>query len=247
MALGQGVDYLGGMKNLLFSLMVAVATVGSSAIATAADDVVMVELFTSQGCSSCPPADANLGKLAERDDVIALSMHVDYWDYLGWRDTFAKREHTERQVAYRDAMGARVIYTPQMVVQGRFDVPGYMPDQIEEAIGSAYRLQRTAKISIQREQGMLKALVTSKGDTADCTIWVASYNRSASVEIERGENAGETITYHNIVDKLMRVGTRDSHELQEIALPQPNPGSGVAVWLQDNRTQRILSASYING
>ena len=240
-------DYLGAMKNLLFSLMVVISTLGSSAVATAADDVVMVELFTSQGCSSCPPADANLGKLAERDDVIALSVHVDYWDYLGWRDTFAKREHTERQVAYRDAMGARVIYTPQMVVQGQFDVPGYMPDQIEEAIGAAYRLPRNAKISIQRDQGMLKALVTSKGEAADCTIWVASYNRAASVEIERGENAGEQITYHNIVDKLMRVGSRESHAPQEIALPQPDPGSGVAVWLQDNRTQRILSASYING
>lgn len=214
--------------------------------ATAADDVVMVELFTSQGCTSCPPADENLGKLANRDDVIALSLHVDYWDYLGWRDTFARPEHTVRQKSYRDAMGARVIYTPQVVVQGEFDVPGYRPDQIDEAIGVAQRLSRTANIKIQRADGMLKAIVTSKGDVSKCTIWVASYNRSSTVEIQRGENAGKQITYHNVVDKLMRVGSRDSNAPQEIALPQPEPGTGVAVWLQDDETKRILSASYIN-
>lgn len=245
--LGWVVDYPGNMKKLLRTLMAILAVLGFSVAAKAADDVVMLELFTSQGCSSCPPADANLGKLSKRDDVIALSMHVDYWDYLGWRDTFAKREHTQRQVAYRDAMGARVIYTPQMVVQGRFDVPGYRPDQIEEAIGAAYRLPRLANISIQRADGMLKAIVTSRGEMSECTIWVASYDRSATVEIARGENAGEQITYHNIVDKLMRVGSRKSHAPQEVALPQPDPGTGVAIWLQDVETQRIISASFING
>lgn len=241
------VDYFGDMKKLLCTLMVAGAMLVSPDAADAADDVVMVELFTSQGCSSCPPADANLGKLANREDIIALSMHVDYWDYLGWRDTFARREHTLRQISYRDAMGARVIYTPQVVVQGRFDVPGYRPDQIDEAIGAAYRLSSASSIKIQRADGMLKAVVTSKGDASRCTIWVASYNRSATVEIQRGENAGERITYHNVVDKLMRVGSRESNAPQEVALPQPDPGSGVAVWLQDDETQRILSVSFING
>ena len=84
----------------------------------AADNVVLVELFTSQGCSSCPPADKNLGDLEGVEGVLGLSMHVDYWDYLGWRDTFAQRKHTDRQFAYRDYMGARVVYTPQMIVQG---------------------------------------------------------------------------------------------------------------------------------
>ncbi len=240
-------DYPGNMKKLLRTLMAMLAVLGFSVAAHAADDVVMLELFTSQGCTSCPPADENLGKLANRDDVIALSMHVDYWDYLGWRDTFAKREHTQRQVAYRDAMGARVIYTPQMVVQGRFDVPGYRPDQIEEAIGTAYRLPRQANISIQRADGMLKAIVTSRGEMPECTIWVASYDRSATVEIGRGENAGRQITYYNVVDKLMRVGSRKSNAPQEVALPQPDPGTGVVIWLQDVETQQIISASFING
>ena len=239
--------YLGSMKMLLRSLMALGLFMSSAAFTQAADDIVMVELFTSQGCSSCPPADANLGRLTAEEGVLALSMHVDYWDYLGWKDTFARPEHTKRQIAYRDARGERVIYTPQMMVQGQFNVPGYKPDQIIEAIGSAQRLPRTANIAIKRDGGMLKAVVTSKGDVTNCTIWVASYDHAHTVQIQRGENAGSKITYHNVVDKLMRVGSRDSDTVQEVALPQPEQGSGVAIWLQDNQTGRILSASYING
>ncbi|MEM9060843.1 MAG: DUF1223 domain-containing protein [Pseudomonadota bacterium] len=233
------------MKTLLQSLTILVATVIGTSPALAADDVVMVELFTSQGCSSCPPADANLGQLAEREDVLALSMHVDYWDYLGWRDTFGRREHTARQMNYRDYMGARVIYTPQMVVHGRFDVPGYNPDAITEAIGSAYRLSRTASIAIKQDNGMVKAQISSGPESDPATIWMASFARKAEVRIERGENTGRAITYHNIVEKLMRVGQWAAGETQEIMMPQPEPGSGVAIWLQSDRTGEILTASYI--
>ena len=239
--------YLGAMKLLLRSLLALGLFLAPVAHAKAADNVVLVELFTSQGCSSCPPADENLGHLVGQDGVLALSMHVDYWDYLGWKDTFARPEHTKRQIAYRDAWGARVIYTPQMVVQGRFDVPGYRPDSIAESIGSANRLPEQASITIKRDGGMLKAVVTSRGDAEDCTIWMASYDHEQTVRIERGENAGESITYHNVVDKLMRVGARDANAVQEIALPQPEAGGGVAIWLQENATGRILTASYIDG
>ena len=235
------------MKKLLQSLFVFGLILSPPALTQAGDDVVMVELFTSQGCSSCPPADANLAQLVQREDVLALSMHVDYWDYLGWKDTFASPEHTKRQINYRNAMGARVIYTPQMVVHGRFDVPGYRPDQIEEAIGSAYRVPRKASIAIKPEDGMLKAVISSVGVVRDCTIWVASYNRAATVKIQRGENAGENITYHNIVENLMRVGSRKSDDIQEVALPQPTPGTGVAIWLQEKDSGRIVTASFING
>ena len=241
------VAYLGVMKLLLRSFLAIGLLFSPAAHVQAADNVVLVELFTSQGCSSCPPADANLGRLVGQDGVLALSMHVDYWDYLGWKDTFARPEHTKRQIDYRDSWGARVIYTPQMVVHGQFDVPGYKPDQIIESIGSAHRIPRRASIEIKRDAGMLKAIVTSEGDVADCTIWVASYDHEQTVRIQRGENAGEQITYHNVVDKLMRVGSRDSDRMQEVALPQPDQGGGVAIWLQENSTGRILSASFIDG
>lgn len=241
----NGFYYLGVMKKLLRSLVTLGVILSPIGAANAADDVVMVELYTSQGCSSCPPADANLGKLAQREDVLALSMHVDYWDYLGWRDTFADPMHTKRQIAYRDYWGARVIYTPQMVVHGQFDVPGYKPDMISEAIGSAQRLEKRVGIEIRQDGGMLKAIVTSQGPVTNSTIWMASYDRTATVAIQRGENAGEQITYHNVVDKLMRVGPRETDAAQEVALPLPEQNGGVAIWLQDDTTGRILTASYI--
>src|SRR6478752_10672809 len=98
-----------------------------------------VELFTSQGCSSCPPADAELGKLARRPDIVALSFHVDYWDYIGWKDRFATRETTERQRIYSHTLNQRYVYTPEMVVDGRVNRPGTTSGQIEDMLSSARR------------------------------------------------------------------------------------------------------------
>src|SRR5215510_7129171 len=111
-------------------------TVGLAAIPAAADPV-LVELFTSQGCSSCAPADKLLGELRQRSGVVALAFHVDYWDYIGWKDKFAKPEYTDRQKAYRDALNLRTLYTPQMVIDGRLDVVGSERSEVESSIGSA--------------------------------------------------------------------------------------------------------------
>src|SRR3954469_24329064 len=99
-----------------------------------------VELFTSQGCSSCPPADAMLGKLAERPDIVALSFHIDYWDYIGWKDRFASRETTERQRAYARTLRQKYVYTPEMVVDGRVHRPGLNDGQVESMLADAKRL-----------------------------------------------------------------------------------------------------------
>lgn len=230
---------------MLLKPFVVAALLGSVAPAHAGDNVVMIELFTSQGCSSCPPADQNLGELAGQDDVLPLSMHVDYWDYLGWRDTFASPDHTARQYAYREFMGARVVYTPQMIVQGGIDVPGYRPDLIQNAVAQVRADPRFATIAIEKDGGMLKARISDVQNRGSSTIWVATYDRSASVKIDRGENAGKTITYHNVVEKLMRVGPWQGDGEQSVDLPQPAGGEGVAVWLQDDRTGRVLSASFL--
>ncbi|MEM1161022.1 MAG: DUF1223 domain-containing protein, partial [Pseudomonadota bacterium] len=194
------------MKKLLAAIPLVLGLGLTPPHADADDNVVLVELFTSQGCSSCPPADANLGTLLETSGVLGLSMHVDYWDYLGWRDTFGSRAHTERQFAYRDYMGGRVVYTPQMVVHGQHDVPGYKIDRLQNAIATAGSAPRETTITIQDDGGMLKAVLSTEMDPGLCTIWMASYDREQTVEIERGENAGRRLTYHNVVDKLMRVG-----------------------------------------
>ena len=213
----------------------------------AADNVVLVELFTSQGCSSCPPADKNLGDLEGVEGVLGLSMHVDYWDYLGWRDTFAQRKHTDRQFAYRDYMGARVVYTPQMIVQGSVDVPGYRPGLIKSSVEEIAAADRSASIEIDEEAGMVSATVIGPSISQASTIFVATYTKEATVSIKRGENAGRKITYHNVVDELMTVGPWQGGESQKVSLPKPNAGEGTVIWLQDDGTGRILTASYVEG
>ena len=213
--------------------------------AGAADNVVLVELFTSQGCSSCPPADKTVAELADRDDVLALSLHVDYWDYLGWQDTFAQEEHTERQADYRDKLGNRVLFTPQIVVDGTRSVPGFKRAMIKQAIAEAAETPHLATIGIGSEDGMLHATIASDGSLGPSTIWVASYDRAAEVEIQRGENAGRKFTYRNVVDKLMKVGPWHAGGADSFPLPQPGPGEGIAVWLQDDRTGRVLATSFV--
>ena len=207
---------------------------------------VLVELFTSQGCSSCPPADALLGRIAERDGVIALAFHVDYWDYLGWRDTFAEPEHTARQVSYREAWDAAVIYTPQIVVDGRRSVPATDRDGILRAIGAAASDDDEQPIRIESDDGMLKARLDAADLARPCTVWVAKYDRSETVAVERGENAGRTLTYNNVVTSLDRIGDWDGQG-ETVMLPQPGPGEGVAIWLQEGPGGPVLAAASYEG
>jgi hypothetical protein len=206
---------------------------------------VVVELYTSQGCSSCPPADETLAILAGRDDVIALSLHVDYWDYLGWRDTFAQRQFGERQVAYRDAWRKSVVYTPQMVVQGSRNAIGIQPDDLAAAISAAQEAEPPIKVTIERRNGMLKCRIEPGVEPVVGTVWIAKYTLSATVEIDRGENAGRNITYMNVVKSLNRIGTWEGNEPEEVAMPQPEPGEGVAIWIQAGEAGLILAAAKI--
>lgn len=229
----------------LCSMLAPLLFVSLAGAAGAEDNVVMVELFTSQGCSSCPPADETLAELAGRKDVLALSLHVDYWNYLGWQDTFAQAEHTARQADYRDKLGNRVLFTPQIVVDGSRSVPGYKRAMIEAAIARAAESPDPASIEIGRNDGMFHARIASDGKHGPATIWVASYDQASTVEIERGENAGRTFTYRNVVEKLMKVGPWHVGGPQSFPLPQPGSGEGIAVWLQDDRSGQILAASYV--
>lgn len=227
------------------TILLAAMILPISAAADSADNVVMIELFTSQGCSSCPPADEHLAELADRKDVLALALHVDYWDYLGWQDTFAQAEHTLRQADYRDKMGNRVLFTPQMIVDGTASVPAIRREVVEDAIRTAAKSPHEAGIAIHREAGMLAAEITGGDARRPSTIWVASYDQEATVDIPRGENAGRTIVYRNIVEKLMKVGPWRGDGPARFPLPQPAPGEGIAVWLQDDDSGRILAASYV--
>ncbi|MEL6335907.1 MAG: DUF1223 domain-containing protein [Pseudomonadota bacterium] len=188
---------------------------------------MLVELFTSQGCSSCPPADETLSRLADREDIVALSFHVDYWDYLGWRDTFADPVFTKRQFDYRDTWGERVVYTPQMVVGGDRPVVGSRRGEVEAALADGR--ETGGQVTLKADGGPLMAAFSGVPGLAE--IWVARFVQASTVEIERGENRGRTITYRNVVRDLMRMGT-----VKQVgagfAVPQPSPGEGVAVWAQ---------------
>jgi hypothetical protein len=213
----------------------------------------VVELFTSQGCSSCPAADALLRRLAERDDTIALSLSVDYWDYLGWKDTLANPKFTERQRAYARARGDGAIYTPQLVVNGVVHVNGSDEGQIARAIDRTERTLSFVPVRLHEEEG--KLIVEAGGlprgvAGKEATIWLAVVARSVEVPIQRGENQGRTITYYNVVRDLIPVGKWSGRpvtlELARAGLTRSGTES-CAVLLQQGQTGPIMGAALMRG
>ena len=168
-------------------------------MALAQSGPVVVELYTSQGCSSCPPADKLLGKLAKRDDVIALSLHVDYWDYIGWKDVFASPQYTERQHAYARAAGKRMVYTPQMVIAGKDHVIGTKPAEVTRLIKSHANTQDPVQLILRRDGNTLQIDAQTTQETGKMVVQLVRFIDGETVQIKRGENAGKALTYHNIV------------------------------------------------
>jgi len=244
-----GCAYVSPMQKYLASALLAalgLASLGSLAPPAVADEApVVVELFTSQGCSSCPPADKVLGELSRRDDLIALSLHVDYWNYLGWRDTFAKHQFTERQIAYRNAWHRSVVYTPQLVIHGLEDVALTRQGALRAAIAAARATGVPVSVSLERRDGMLKCRIAPGPKPVDGTVWIAKYLLTATVPIRRGENAGRTLTYYNVVTSLDRIGAWSGTQAEDVAMPQPQPGEGVAIWLQAGNGGPILAAAKV--
>jgi hypothetical protein len=179
------------------------ALMAGAAAAHAGETRAVMELFTSQGCSSCPPADALLGEYAERNDILALSFNVDYWDMLGWPDTLANHEYTERQRNYAQARGDGQVYTPQVVIDGRTHVVGSNRAEIDAALkanddGFPVPVSLTMEgdsISVDIGEGISR-------DLPHATLWLVMYDPSVSVPIESGENSGRTLTYTNVVRKF---------------------------------------------
>ncbi|WP_417524187.1 DUF1223 domain-containing protein [Marinovum sp.] len=182
---------------------------------------VVVELFTSQGCSSCPPADELLHNLAGRPDVIALALHVDYWDYIGWKDRFALPGHTKRQKGYAKAAGRRMIYTPQMIINGTDHVVGNHPMDVSELISQHEARPRPVTLSVEDEGGKAVLTLTASGDLpANIQVMLVDYDPQATVEITHGENAGRTISYANIVQSWQELGVWDGKQAFRVELPE---------------------------
>lgn len=169
---------------------------------------VVVELYTSQGCSSCPPADAYLHELAEQEGVVALAMHVDYWDYIGWKDSFADPAYTARQKSYAAAQNKRMVYTPQMIVDGSYGVAGTKPKAVAAAIAKHHAKPNPVTLKLRREGDTLHIMATPRGAVpARMDITLLRYRPKATVAIKSGENAGRTLSYANIVTSMEPLGT----------------------------------------
>ncbi len=184
------------MRRILTSLALAC---GIALPAAAQDRPVVVELFTSQGCSSCPPADALLHDLAKDPNIVALALHVDYWDYIGWKDSFASPEYTERQRNYARVQSERMVYTPQMMINGIEHVVGNRAGAVKAAIERHSRSQTVGALDAELDGRQLTINVADASVDGPFIIHLVSYAPSSRVDIRRGENAGRTIDYANVV------------------------------------------------
>lgn len=199
----------------------------------------VVELFTSQGCSSCPPADAALQKYIDRDDVLALAFHVDYWDYLGWKDTLASPENTRRQYDYKKTFEARSVYTPQAVINGREHVVGSRGSSIDAKLKSHVNQGNGLSVPIElAENGSRIRVLVNDGDLPsgqDVKLVLVYYKDETIVDIQRGENTGKQITYRNTVTETQVLGMWDG-EAMDVEIPtseiSAKQANGCAVLLQ---------------
>jgi hypothetical protein len=176
-----------------------------------AEPRAVVELFTSQGCSSCPAADKVLGELAKDPNVIALSLPIDYWDYLGWKDTLADSRFSARQKAYSKMRGDRDVYTPQVVVNGATHVIGSDREKIDGAIDATKKTDGVMSVpvsmTVSGKQINVSVAASNKGPTAKHgEIWICSVSKSVPIKIAKGENRGKELTYYNVVRNLLKVG-----------------------------------------
>lgn len=234
--------------SLLAGFMAFAGAAAAPGLAGAQPKAV-IELFTSQGCSSCPPADKLVGKLARRDDVIALTFPVDYWDYLGWKDTLASPANSARQRAYARARGDGQVYTPQIVVDGKLHVVGSHASAVKKAIARSVE-QDTAAVSLTMHTEGDTIVITAGAAPAGmrvkpATIWLALVKKSESVVITRGENRGSTITYHRVVRDMTPVGhwTGEKVTVKLPMTPLQSAGAdGCTVLLQQDGAGPILAA-----
>jgi hypothetical protein len=175
-----------------------------------AEPRAVVELFTSQGCSSCPPADKVLGELAKDPSVIALSLPIDYWDYLGWKDTLADSRFSARQKAYSHMRGDRDVYTPQVIVNGAAHVIGSDRARIEGAIKDTGKTGAVMSVpvtmTLSGKQLTVSVAAGKETTPAQGEVWLCSVSKAVPISISRGENRGREVIYHNVVRNILKVG-----------------------------------------
>ena len=235
------ISALGLMTAVGFSLS------PDAARASDAQRPTVVELFTSQGCSSCPPADELLGEIGQRPDVLALSLPVDYWDYIGWKDTYASAANTQRQRDYSHSLHHRSIYTPEMIVDGLYDVVGSDRNQVDNTLTTAKARRIThVPVDVEISPDTVTVLIGEGKAERPATIWLVRYDPKHTVAIRSGENTGRHITYHNVVRTMSSIGTWKGDKLSipmNRRLLGTMPGEQTAVIVQYGDTGPIVGAA----
>jgi hypothetical protein len=197
---------------------------------------VVLELFTSQGCSSCPPADALLEELSAKPEIIALAYHVDYWDYIGWADTFGSKAHSDLQRDYATAWGSSRIFTPQLIINGRDGVVASRRDEVGGAVAKA---GLELPVMLKYEAEMLEISIPPDTALEGGVIWLVSYINRAEVKIDRGENAGKTIAYTQIATGRQALGMWEPGTGAHLKLPLSEvlvaPANGAVILVQQER------------
>lgn len=214
--------------------------------AHADESPVVVELFTSQGCIACPPADLVLNELAEDDSILALSWAVDYWDYLGWKDTFGSAQNTVRQEYYNREFGQKGVYTPQMIINGRHQVIGSRKKDVLALVERARAEQDLARVSLSGDRTHLEVLIEGEAPRGKAVVRVIWYKSEEIVYVRNGDNRGKSLRYSNVVRGSDIMGQWDGNK---VILPidlGPIIASGadcVAIIVQDGEYGPILGAA----
>jgi|LNFM01.1.fsa_nt_gb hypothetical protein len=235
--------------RLLTILALGFASAVPGAFAQDSARVTVIELFTSQGCSSCPAADALLKTFSSRPETMALSLAVDYWDHLGWKDTLASPKNSARQKSYAKSLGTGNVYTPQVVVNGAWQAIGSNKADIEKAIfkaSGAVSAQVVGLTAVSDTKRMTIEVGTAK-DAVPATVWLAIVSPRVDVEIKRGENRGKMLAYHNVVRDITPVGMWSGKSMK-IQLPlsaMMKDGDRCAVLLQADDGGRIIAAAWM--
>ena len=239
---------------LALSVLAGKGLAGQTETREADKPLGVVELFTSQGCNSCPPADEFFAELAAKEDIVALAYHVDYWDYLGWQDTLGRKENTERQYDYMRAFGSRSVYTPQAVINGRSHVNGASRKEVDGALA---RMQRSGegmrvgiKVSRTSDRVMIDAGDAGNGPN-DAHVVIVYFDPPHAINIGKGENSGRKMTYWNAVTSIQTAGLwHGKAQRYELPMSEISKKGGCAVLLQsvgkDGLPGPILGAAFVH-
>lgn len=231
--------------NRLLGIICAAFWSASCVQGVAQDNLVVVELYTSQSCSSCPPADALLAELNEREGVLPLALHVDYWDYMGWKDHFANPRFTARQRAYARVAGANSIYTPQMVIGGEDHIIGARRAEMNRLIDAHKQNLTPVTISAKRQGDLLTiSAVPPETVSGPITIQLVRFIPEQEVKIYRGENAGRQIKYTNVVSEWTALGEWRGDKLLHFET-RVEGTAPAAVILQHEGPGAILAATIV--